>query len=104
MGVGDVVAAIVVGVVAETEVLVCVDEVLDKVALVDCVVDEAEVVLAVLLAEVDEEVGVVLLDVVVGVEADDDVVVGGVVAGVEVLLVDVAAGLVVTGELDISET
>lgn len=71
-----------VGVVAVVaELLVWVDEVLDEVELVDCVVDEFEVELLVVAAEVEEEVveGVVLVGV--GVELGVDDVVGGVVAG-----------------------
>jgi hypothetical protein len=72
----------VVGVVAVVaELLVWVDEVLDEVELVDCVVDGFEVELLVVAAEVEEEVveGVVLVGLVVELGVDD--VVGGVVAG-----------------------
>lgn len=101
MGVADVVA-MVVGVVVEAELLVWVDEVLDKVELVDCVVDGVEAVLAVVVAEVVGvvEVGRVLVGVVVRVGVDDvtgDVdaadegppgrvgVMGGVVSGLDMI-------------------
>lgn len=78
MGVVNVAAVVVGVVVAGVELVVWEDEVLDKAELVDCVVDELEVVLLLVAAEVDEEVevGVVLVGVVV--EAGVDGVVDGV--------------------------
>lgn len=72
MGVADVVG-VVVGVVIDAELLVGVDEVLDNVELVDCVVLGVEDVLAVVAAEVVGvvEVGRELVGVVVKAVIDD---------------------------------
>lgn len=84
MGVVDVVV-IVLGVVVEVELLVWVDEVLDKVELLDCVVDGVELELAVVSVEVGGgvEVGGLLLGVVVRVGVGVDNVTGGEDAGDE---------------------
>lgn len=100
MGVADVVG-VVVGVVIEAELLVGVDEVLDKVELLDCVVLGAELVLAVVtpedvgMVEVGRElVGVVVkavIDDVDDVEAADEGppgrvgVIGGTVNGLDMI-------------------
>jgi hypothetical protein len=69
------VVGVVAGVLVDVELLVGVDEVLDNVELVDCVVDGVEEVLGVVPAEVvgGVEVGAELVGVVVKAGLDDNV-------------------------------